>query len=503
MSRAREDIDVSEEPPRKKQRTTVASNACTNCRSRHIKCSGESPCKRCQGLQGACYYGQQKKRGLAAGQVEDLKATIEVLKQQLAEKTKQLNEHEAKEAKNKKDAPRIICSLQEWRHYVALYKERLYSTFRVHPAFCDPALLRDQPDPSYKMLMYLLLAVGAFAAGKASEGKDMMVMGRKLLRKIHFVNPLVVAAHFLLSKCHLVFAEFEKARYHGLIAKSFSHSLLEENVKSPWVDLSHVYVVSSISAAKPMHAEQRLEAMREICQKAENTLPFDDSYHRHSLMSGINVNRLWLEALVEFWHSDSPHLSEELVNRYLFEIDYVVGSSSSAVYSADYLHICKAWIVLLGGFSDAAEKIADMIFEQQRSRAFILLYFISSFVMLAQLYLYLRKLDKFHHAIQTFETHFRLPIGGAVKAQLLKLLEEQTERWNTGLNTSLKMFLDRSAVLLSTLYVGDGRSYMYAGNNNGNNINDEIVAYSNHVEFSDVDIDSLLAGDSPQPFCGL
>jgi hypothetical protein len=36
------------------------------------------------------------------GQVEDLKATIEVLKQQLAEKTKQLNEHEAKEAKNKK-----------------------------------------------------------------------------------------------------------------------------------------------------------------------------------------------------------------------------------------------------------------------------------------------------------------------------------------------------------------------------------------------------------------
>jgi hypothetical protein len=70
--------------------------------------------------------------------------------------------------------------------------------------------------------------------------------------------------------------------------------------------------------------------MREICQRAENTLPFDDSYHRQSLMSGINVNRLWLEALVEFWHSDSPHLSEELVNRYLFEIDYVVGSSSSA-----------------------------------------------------------------------------------------------------------------------------------------------------------------------------
>lgn len=62
------------------------------------------------------------------------------------------------------------------------------------------------------MLMYLLLAVGAFAAGKASEGKDMMVMGRKLLRKIHFVNPLVVAAHFLLSKSHLVFAEFEKVR---------------------------------------------------------------------------------------------------------------------------------------------------------------------------------------------------------------------------------------------------------------------------------------------------
>lgn len=62
------------------------------------------------------------------------------------------------------------------------------------------------------MLMYLLLAVGAFAAGKPSEGKEMMVMGRKLLRKIHFVNPLVVAAHFLLSKCHLVFAEFEKVR---------------------------------------------------------------------------------------------------------------------------------------------------------------------------------------------------------------------------------------------------------------------------------------------------
>jgi hypothetical protein len=72
-----------------------------------------------------------------------------------------------------------------------------------------------------------------------------------------------------------------------------------------------------------------------------------------------------------------------------------------------------------------------------------------------------------------------------------------------GLNTSLKMFLDRSAVLFSTLYVGDGRSYMYAGNNNGNNINDEIVAYSNHIEFSDVDVDLLLAGDSPQPFCGL
>jgi transposase len=41
MLRAREDIDVSEEPPRKKQRTTVASNACTNCRSRHIKCTYE------------------------------------------------------------------------------------------------------------------------------------------------------------------------------------------------------------------------------------------------------------------------------------------------------------------------------------------------------------------------------------------------------------------------------------------------------------------------------
>lgn len=71
-----------------------------------------------------------------------------------------------------------------------------------------------------------------------------------------------------------------------------------------------------------------------------------------------------------------------------------------------------------------------MTFEQQRSRAFILLYFVSSFVMLAQLYLYLRKIDKFHNVIQLFETHFPFQIGHSVRAQLMKLLEEQTKRWN-------------------------------------------------------------------------
>lgn len=62
------------------------------------------------------------------------------------------------------------------------------------------------------MLMYLMLAVGAYAAGKGTEASPMMKMGRKLLQKIHTVNSLVVAAHFLLSKSHLIFAEFEKVR---------------------------------------------------------------------------------------------------------------------------------------------------------------------------------------------------------------------------------------------------------------------------------------------------
>lgn len=57
------------------------------------------------------------------------------------------------------------------------------------------------------------------------------------------------------------------------------------------------------------------------------------------------------------------------------------------------------------------------------------------------------------------------------------------------------MFLDRSAALFSPIYIGDGRSYMYAGNDGCNTVGDEIVTYSNHIDFSDVDIDLLLAGD--------
>lgn len=69
--------DTDQSGPNKRQRV---SRACLQCRTRKIKCTGESPsCAACRNTGQNCSYGEAKRRGLPPGYLQQLEKYVKRL----------------------------------------------------------------------------------------------------------------------------------------------------------------------------------------------------------------------------------------------------------------------------------------------------------------------------------------------------------------------------------------------------------------------------------------